>query len=153
MECRVPAPAPGQDDNNTRPPQDLVGNSRAATVMNVPLTAPTPVDARIRDRYVRYTSDPASGIWRTAGDGVREWVSPFALRRITVGRHGIEIEFVHPKTGNVWAFEGDLDTVATLLWRAGQRFGCQAERKNVYWALFEFCNLVRRQAAARGVSA
>jgi hypothetical protein len=77
-------------------------------------------------------------------------VSPFALQRISVGLYGIEIRVVHPKTGICLEFEGDADTVATALWRAGQRFGCQAERKTVYWALREFSDLARRQQAARG---
>lgn len=151
MIGKGPAPAPGQDDNNTRPPQDLVTISGTAIVLNVPSTAPTHVDARIRDRYVRYVNDPDSGIWRTYGDQPRERISPLALQLITVGRHEIGVELTHPQTGNVWSFEGDPDTVATLLWRAGQRYGCRAERRLVYWALYEFTEAARRQAAARGV--
>jgi len=148
-----PAPAPGQASNNCSYPSPstaLVDTTRIAIAINVSSTAPTHVDARIRDRYVRYVNDPDSGIWRTYGDQPRERISPLALQLITVGRHEIGVELTHPQTGNVWSFEGDPDTVATLLWRAGQRYGCQAERKTVYWALREFCNLARRQAAARG---
>ena len=152
-----PAPAPGQDDNNTRPPQDLVTISGTAIVLNVPSTAPTHADARIRDRYVQYTSDPrvdagTQGLWRTYGAQPRERISPFAIRRISVGqRGGIEIEVVHPKTGIHLEFGGSLDTIASDLHRAGQRYGCQAERQVVYWALYEFTEGARRQAAARGV--
>lgn len=143
------APAQGQPIDSS-PSQVLVVNYGTATVINVSQENRTHLDVRIRDRYVRYVNDPATGIWRTAGDGVRALVSPFALRRITVGRHGVEIELVQPPNGNVWAFEGDLDTVATLLWRAGRPVGCRAERKLVYWALYEFTEAGRRQAAARG---
>jgi len=148
-----PAPAPGQDNTlSTRPPQDLVNSNATATAINVAPTAPTHVDVRIRDRYVRYANDPATGIWRTYGDWPREPISPFALTRIETGRGpSIEIEAIHPKTGNAWSFEGDLDNVATFLWRAGQRYGCRAERKTVYWALREFSDQARRQAAARRV--
>ncbi|MFA5409816.1 MAG: hypothetical protein WC343_13675 [Bacilli bacterium] len=152
MEKRDPAPATGQDDT-TRPPQDLVVITGTATVINVPQAAPTHVDARIRDRFVRYTSDPATGLWRTGGSGVRELISPFALTRIETGRgSNVEIEAIHPRTGNVWIFEGSLDVIATALCRVGRAHGCRAERKLVYWALFEFCNQARRQAAARGVT-
>lgn len=152
MEKRDPAPTTGQDDT-TRPPQDLVTITGTATVINVPQAAPTHVDVRIRDRFVRYTSDPTSGLWRTYGDCPREQISPFALTRIETGRgSNVEIAVIHPKTGNVWTFEGDLDTVATRLWRVGQGLGCRAERKLVYWAIREFTDRIRRQRAARGVA-
>ena len=154
MESKsVPAPATGQAKIRiASPPRALVDSNRTANVIIFSQDKPRHVDARAGRASIRYTSDPTSGIWRAGGDGVREWVSPFALQLITVGRHEIGVELTHPQTGNVWSFEGDPDTVATLLWRAGQRYGCQAERKTVYWALREFCNLARRQAAARGCS-
>ena len=152
MEKKDPAPATGQDDT-TRPPQDLVVITGTATVINVPQAAPTHVDARIRDRFVRYTSDPGSGIWRTGGDGIRECISPFALTGIETGRgSNVEIEAIHPRTGNVWIFEGSLDDVTTALWRAGRALGCRADRKLIFWALTEFCGQARRQQAARGVA-
>jgi len=84
------------------------------------------------------------------GTGPREQISPFALTEIEVGGRGIAVVVTHPKTGIRLEFEGDADTVATGLWRAGQRYGCQAERKIVFWALREFSDRARRQAA-RGV--
>ncbi|MDI6719302.1 MAG: hypothetical protein QMD46_06800 [Methanomicrobiales archaeon] len=83
----------------------------------------------------------------------REPVSPFALTEIDVRGRGIAVVVAHPKTGIRLEFGGDLDTAATELWRAGQRYGCQAERKTVFWALREFSDLAGRLAAARGVSA
>jgi len=152
MEKKDPAPATGQDDT-TRPPQDLDNSNAAATGINVSPSVPTALDVRIRDRYVRYVNDPATGIWRTGGDGIRECISPFALTGIETGRgSNVEIEAIHPRTGNVWIFEGNLDVIATALCRVGRAHGCRAERKLVYWALFEFCNQARRQAAARGVA-
>ncbi len=155
-----PAPAPGQASNNCSYPSPstaLVTTTRTAIVINVPSTAPTHADARIRDRYVQYTSDPrvdagTQGLWRTYGAQPRERISPFAIRRISVGqRGGIEIEVVHPKTGIHLEFGGSLDTIASDLHRAGQRRGVRGDRQGIYWALREFCNLARRQAAARGV--
>lgn len=114
------------------------------------------VDAALRGgHYVRYVSDPRpgpdAGLWRTGGDGVRELISPFALVEIEAGRHGCGITVIQPGTGNVWIFEGDLDVVATGLCRVGRAHGCWADRKLVYWALFEFCGQARRKAA-RGVA-
>jgi hypothetical protein len=148
----VSAPTTGQNGTFPRPPQDLVHISGTATVINVPSTAPTHVGARIRDRYVQYTSDPRAdagtpGLWRTAGDGIRELISPFALQRITLGRHGIEIWVVLPRTGETRLYEGSLDQIASAIHRAGIQIGCRAERKLIFWALTEFC---RRQQAARG---
>lgn len=154
MIGKGPAPAPGQASNNCSYPSPstaLVDTTRIAIAINVSSTAPTHVDARIRDRYVRYVNDPDSGIWRTYGDQPRERISPFALQQILVGRHGVEVAATPPKTGIRLEFGGDLDTAATGLWRAGQRYGCQADRKTVFWALTEFIALARRQAAARGV--
>lgn len=147
----VSAPTTGQNGTFPRPPQDLVNSNMAATGINVSPSVPTALDVRIRDRYVRYANDPATGIWRTGGDGIREPVSPFALTRIEIGRGAAaEIGAIHPRTGNVWTFEGSLDDVATGLWRAGRALGCRAERKTVYWALYEFAGAARRQQAARG---
>ncbi len=107
---------------------------------------------------IRYLSDPRAnagtpGLWRTVSNDPRELISPFALTRIETGRgSNVEIAAIRPGTEDERLYEGDLDVAATLLWRAGQRFGCWAERKTLYWALFEFCALARRQAAARGVA-
>ncbi len=137
-----PAPAPGQASNNCSYPSPstaLVTTTRTAIVINVPSTAP-PHDSGTQ------------GLWRTYGAQPRERISPFAIRRISVGqRGGIEIEVVHPKTGIHLEFGGSLDTIASDLHRAGQRRGVRGDRQGIYWALREFCNLARRQAAARGV--
>lgn len=149
-----PAPAPGQDDY-TRPPQDLGNSNARATNINVSPTVPAILDVRIRDRFVRYASDPrpgrTAGAWRTGRDGVPERVSPLALQGITVGRRGwIEIRAIHPGTGDRYLFEGSVDEIADELHRTGSRLGCRAARKNVYWAIYESVQAVRRQAAARG---
>lgn len=154
MRNEWPAPAQEQDNLNTRPPQDLVNSSARATVINVSPTVPTILDVRLRDRYVRYVSDPkpgqTAGIWRTGRDGVPERISPLALRRITVGAsERIEIEAVHPKSGDRYLVEGSIDTVVDELYRAGSRLGCRAERRRVFWAVVEYVNAAR-QAAARG---
>ena len=155
----APAPAPGQDNTlSTRPPQDLVTISGTAIVINVPTTAPTCVEARIRDRYVQYTSDPrpdagGPGLWRTGRDGVPVRISPFVIRRITVGqRGGIELEAALPRTGETRLYEGDPDEIASALHRAAARIGVRGDRQGVFWALREFTALARRQAAARGGS-
>ncbi len=148
-----PAPTPGQDDTlSTRAPQALDNSSATATAINVSQENQTHLDVRIRDRFVRYTSDPTSGLWRTYGDCPREHISPFALTRIDPGRgSSVEIAVTEAGTGVRRTFEGDLDMVASALWRAGQGLGCRAERKLVYWAIREFTDRVRRQQAARGV--
>jgi hypothetical protein len=152
MESKDTAPATGQARTDTSTATALMINGGGQSVIRfVPPPDCWSVDARAGRASIRYTSDPTSGIWRAGGDGVREWVSPFALQQIAIGRHGIEIDLIQPQKGSVWAFEGDLDTVATLLWRAGRPHGCRAERKTVYWALHEFCDHVKQQAAARGV--
>jgi hypothetical protein len=156
MRNGTPAPATGQARNGfaTSAATTLMINGGGQSVIKfMPPPDCWSVDARAGRASLRYTSDPGTGIWRAGGDGVRDHVSPFALQRISVGRHGVEAEVTHPQTRNVWSFEGDLDNVATLLWRAGRRYGCQAERQTVFWALREFCAAVHRQAAARGVSA
>lgn len=154
---KVAAPTTGQPKTKfSSPPRALVDNSRAATIITFPVSEPRYVDARAGRVLIRYTTDPrpaptgTPGLWRTGGDGVREQVSPFALTRIEIGRgSNVEIAVIHPKTGSVWTFEGDPDTVATRLWRVGQQRGSRAERKSVYWAVYEFCSLARRQ---RGVA-
>lgn len=149
----VSAPTTGQNGTFPRPPQDLVNSNTAATGINVSPSVPTALDVRIRDRYVRYVNDLATGLWRTGGDGIRECISPFALTGIETGRgSNVEIEAIHPRTGNVWIFEGSLDDVTTALWRAGRALGCRADRKLIFWALTEFCGQARRQQAARGVA-
>lgn len=150
----VAAPATGQPKTwiAASPPRALVDNTRTANRIKFSSTEPRGVDTRAGRALVRYTSDPASGIWRVLGTGPREPVSPFALTEIEVGGRGIAVVVTHPKTGIRLEFEGDADTVATGLWRAGQRYGCQAERQMVYWALRELAGLARRQAAARGCS-
>ncbi len=147
----MPAPAPGQGTRFPRPPQDLVNIVGTAIVINVPQSEPTHVDARIRDRYARYTSDPASGIWRTGGDGVRAKISPFALWRISVGRYGVAVTVTLPRTGEILTFEGNLDTIASDLHRAAARIGVRGDRQGFFWALREFSDQAWRQAAARGV--
>jgi len=146
----VPAPSLGQDDTSTRPPQDLDNSNGTATVINVSPANQTHLDVRIRDRYVRYTSDPASGIWRTAGDGIRELVSPFALVGIEPGRFSCAVTVIHPRTRETRLYEGDPDTIASDLNRAAARLGFRGDRKTVFWVLTEFCRAARRQAAARG---
>lgn len=155
MEKRGAAPGKGRNDTLLSVIMSTHGNINVshADAYDDGVRA---VDARLRggQHYVRYVSDPRpgpdAGTWRTAG-GVREHVSPFALTRIDPGRGAAaEIEAIHPRTGNIWTFEGDLDVVATSLWRVGRALGCRAERKLVYWAIREFIDLVRRQQAARG---
>ncbi|MCE5338874.1 MAG: hypothetical protein LLF90_09345 [Methanomicrobiaceae archaeon] len=81
-----------------------------------------------------------------------ERVSPLAVRRITVGKcGGIGIDMIHPSTGDYYPYEGSLDEIAAALHRTGARLGCRAERRTVYWAVYEYCEFARRQAAARGV--
>jgi len=157
MEKVAAAPTTGQAQNSnsatTSPTTALVVDNKTSTPINLSVSEPRAVDAALRGgHYVRYVSDPASGIWRTAGDGIREHVSPFAIVGIEPGRgEAAEIEVVLRGTADERHYEGGLDQIATLLWRAGQRYGCRAERKTLYWALFEFCGLARRQAAARAV--
>ncbi len=152
---KAAAPATGQPKTQIAASTNrttLVATTGTANGIKFSETEPRGIDTRAGRNLVRYTSDPATGIWRVVRSYPREFVSPLALQRITVGRNWIEIELIHPKTKNVWTFEGDIDNVATLLWRAGQRYGCQAERKTVFWALYEFTEAARRQAAARGGS-
>lgn len=147
----VPAPAPGQDTNGTNPLTALVVNNSVANAITFSPNGPSGVDARAGHALVRYTSDPrpgpGAGLWRTAGDGMRELISPFALVQRTPGQFAYEIWVVLPRTGERRIFTGDLDEIASALHRAGQRLGCRSDRKMVYWALREFCDQARRQAA------
>lgn len=146
----APAPAQGQDNNTTRPPQDLVTYSERANRINLSPDVPTVLDVRIRDRTVRYTNDPGSGIWRGGGGTGREQVSPFAILRIEIGRHENEITTILPRTGDRRIETGTLDRLADNLHRAGQRIGFRGDRQRAFWALSEFFAWARRQAA-RGV--
>lgn len=152
------APPQARPTNDTNPAlsQVLVGIDRTSCGINLSSTIPTSIDVRIRSGGVRYTSDPrpgrTAGLWRANWDLVPDRVSPFALRRIKVGRHGIEIEAIHPRTGNIWSFEGSVDQIADGLAQAGARLGFRGDRKHVFWAVHEFCQAARRQAAARGVA-
>ncbi len=154
----VAAPATGQPKIRiASPPWALVDNTRTANRIKFSETEPRGLDARVGRALVRYLSDPRAdagtpGLWRTVGTGPREQISPYALVAIAAGRQGVEIEVVLPATGDERTFEGPLDRAATDLWRAGRRFGCQAERKCVFWALREFFDQAHRQAAARGVA-
>ncbi len=150
----APAPAPGQDDT-TRPPQDLVTISGTAIVLNVPSAAPVHVDAWIRNCYVQYTSDPrvdagTPGLWRTGWDGVPERLSSFAVRRVVVGCHGMEVSLILPRTGESRLYAGTLDEISSAVHRAGVRLGVRGDRQGIFWALREFVGLAQRQAAARG---
>lgn len=149
----APAPVPGQDDSATRAPQGLVNTRSTAIVINVPTTEPTHVDVQIRDRTIRYTNDPNSGIWRGTGDAGREQISPFTILRIEIGRHESEITVILPCTGDQRIETGDVDRLADNLHRAGQRIGFRGDRQRVFWAVHEFISYARRQAAARGVGA
>ena len=141
-----PAPTTGQARTNTSTATALMIIGGGQSVIRfVPPPDCWSVDARAGRASLRYTNDPDTGIWRAGGDGVREQVSPFALTRIEVGEHGCEIVVTRPHKGSTWSFEGDLDTVATLLWRAGRPIGCRAERRLVYWALYEFTEAARRR--------
>lgn len=148
MQKFASAPTPG------RTPTEPLGSVNASPAEHItfsPQRDPWPVDAAIRGgRYVRYLSSRrpghAAGIWRTGPDGVPEKISPFAVVGIALGRRGgCAIEVVYPRTGKRATYDGDLDTVASALHQAGLQRGCQAERKRVYWAIYEFRRQVRRQ--------
>ena len=143
----VSAPTTGQNGTFPRPPQDLDNSNATATVINVSQENQTHLDVRIRDRFVRYTSDPTSGLWRTYGDCPREQISPFALTRIEVGRHGVEIRAVLPRTGETRLYEGDLDQIASAIHWDGIQIGVRGDRQALFWALREFCSQAQRQAA------
>ena len=152
----VPTPSPGQAQNTTSPTTALVVENRTSNPINLLVSEPRAVDAALRGgHYVRYVSDsrpgPDAGIWRTVG-GVRERVSPFAIVRIDPGRgSSVEIAAIRPKTGDQRIYGGNLDDVASDLNRAAARIGFRGDRKLLYWALREFSDQARRQAAARGV--
>jgi len=113
--------------------------------------------ARPGGKYVRYLSDarpgPGAGFWRTYGTQPPERISPFAITRITPGRHGIEVEATLPGGRDPQLYEGSLDDIASDLHRAGRRRGCRADRQALFWALVDLCAEIRRLQAARGVSA
>lgn len=107
--------------------------------------------ARPGGKYVRYRSDarpgPGAGFWRTYGTQPPERISPFAITRITPGRHGIEVEATLPGGRDPQLYEGSLDDIASDLHRAGKRRG---DRQALFWALTDLCAEIRRQQAARG---
>lgn len=149
----VTAPTTGQPKIQiASPSQKLVASTSIVNVIIFSPHEPRHVDARAGKALIRYTSDPATGLWTAGGDGVRSLLSPYALARIERGQHGYEIVVRLPRTGKEMAHEGSLDDVASALWRAGRGLGCRADRQTVFWALTEFCGQVRRQAAARGVA-
>lgn len=120
-------------------------------------TPPVPwgIDVALRGgRNARYVNDPRpgenSGIWRTGRSGDREPVTPFAIVQIEVGRHESEITVVLPQTGDRRILTGDPDRLADGLVQAGARRGFRGDRRHVFWAVSEFIQAVRRQAAARG---
>lgn len=156
MERKDTAPATGQQPGTLlqvidSPCNDINPSSDGALIWFLDI-------ARPGGKCVRYLSDarpgPGAGLWRTYGGFPPERISPFAITRITPGRHGIEVELelelVLPQNGNVWSFEGSIDTVATLLWRAGQGRGVRGDRQALFWALYDLCAEIRRQQAARG---
>ena len=100
-------------------------------------------------------SDPCPGRVRASGGRGRDSVvkiSSLAITRIELGwRGGVAVVAVLPKTGEVWKYEGDTDTIASALWRAGQAFGCRADRQTVFWALHEFYGQARRQAERKAI--
>lgn len=148
MQKFASAPAPG------RTPTEPLGSANASPAKHItfsPKLDPWPVDVAIRGgRYVRYLSSRrpghGAGLWRTGPDGVPEKISPFAIVEVALGQRGwCAIEVVYPRTGERVTYDGDLDTVASALHQAGIRLECQAERKRVYWAIYEFYRQVRRQ--------
>ena len=154
---KAAAPATGQPKTQiASPPRALVDSNRTAIEITFSPSEPFGADARAGRVLIRHTTDPrpaptgTPGLWRTGGDGVRELVSPFALRRITVGRYGVGAEAVLPRTGEKRIYEGNLDQIADAIHRAGVRLGVRGDRQGVFWALREFTALARRQAAARG---
>jgi len=150
-----PAPAPGQARNYSTPSPSTALVTTTNTVSGIKFSPHEPrgTDAQLPGgRYARYVTDPRSGLWRTGVDGVREPVSPFALVSIEFRRYAYAITVTLPRTGEAQTFEGDLDRIASEIHQAGVRLGCQGDRQPVYWALVEFCQAARRQAAARGVA-
>lgn len=112
--------------------------------------------ARPGGKYFRYRSDArpgaGAGFWRTYGSHPPELISPLAITRITPGRHGVEVVAIHPKSGDERLYEGDLDTVASDIHRAGQGRGGRGDRQALFWALVDLCAEIRRLQAARGGS-
>lgn len=149
-----PAPAPGQARNYSTPSPSTALVTITSTVNRIIFSPHEPcgTDARLPGgRYARYVTDPGAGLWRIGRDGVREPVSPFALVSIEFRRYAYAIAVTLPRTGEAQTFEGDLDQIASEIHQAGVRLGCRGDRQPVYWALVEFCQAARRQAA-RGVA-
>ncbi len=152
MEKRDPAPTTGQQPGTLlqvidSTSEDINPSARGAFIWFLDL-------ARPGGRYVRYRSDarpgPGAGLWRTYGSHPSERISPYAIIGIVPGRHGVEVTTLLPTTEELRIYEGDFDRVATDLYRAGQRRGCRADRQMIFWALYDLCTEIRRQAAARG---
>jgi hypothetical protein len=91
-----------------------------------------------------------AGLWRTGWDGVPERLSSFAVRRVVVGCHGMEVSLILPRTGESSLYAGTLDEISSAVHRAGVRLGVRGDRQGIFWALREFVGLAQRQAAARG---
>jgi len=142
------APGPGRT-----PTTELSSSIKVppASCINVSPPVPWLVDALLPGgHYVRYASDPrpgpGAGVWRTGRDGVSAKISPLAITRIELGwRGGVAVGVVLPRTGEVWEYEGDLDDVASTLWRAGARIGFRGDLQIVYWAIYEFAEAARRR--------
>ena len=114
--------------------------------------------ARPGGKYVRYRSDarpgPGFGFWRTYGDAEPIQLSPFAIVGLEPGRGEVTVRAILPRNGEERLYLGDLDEVASALHRAAKRDGfLLSDRKALFWALTDLSNEIRRQAAARGVSA
>lgn len=113
------------------------------------------VDARAGpQRFVRYRSDPdpdgqTPGIWRGSG-GSRAQVSPYALTGVEVLPDGYAVAVVLPQTGGRRTFTGDPDQIASDLHRAGTGLGCDAARRDVFWAVQTFLAHVQRWARVEG---
>lgn len=154
MQKFTSAPGPGRT-----PTTELSSSIKAPPASRTNVSPPVPwlVDAlQPGGHYVRYVSDPrpgpGAGLWRTGRDSVAVKVSPLAITRIELGwRDGVAVVAVLPRTGEVWKYEDDTDTIASALWRAGRTIGCRADRQTVFWALHEFYDQARRQAGRKAI--